>query len=169
MREDPDVDEDVRMMENEAEGLRRLSIARGGGVLAGEGMNPAFRFPVPGSGAPAINGVLGKKKKIKKGKEREKETDSYDTIEELSQGDTPQMARNKLMRAAHSHPLSNSHSQSDTEGPSTENANSTKASKTKGQNTTNRKSSASTRGKRVSNLFEGGIICKSPFPPYFLH
>jgi kinetochore protein Mis13/DSN1 len=161
MREDPDVDEDVRMMENEAEGLRRLSIARGGGVLAGEGMDPAFRFPVPGSGAPAINGVLGKKKKIKKGKEREKETDSYDTIEELSQGDTPQMARNKLMRAAHS--------QSDTEGPSTENANSTKASKTKGQNTTNRKSSASTRGKRVSNLFEGGIICKSPFPPCFLH
>ncbi|KIM80325.1 hypothetical protein PILCRDRAFT_822455 [Piloderma croceum F 1598] len=157
-REDPDVDEDVRMMENEAEGLRRLSIARGGGVLAGEGMDPAFRFPVPGSGGTTINGVAGKKK-IGKEKERGKEKDSYDTIEELSKGDTPQMARNKLMRAAHSHPSSNSHSQSDTEGPSTDNGKvrGKKAEKV-GQNTTNRKSSGSTRGKRVSSLFEGGVI-----------
>ena len=50
-REDPDVDEDVRLMENEAEGLRRLSMARGGGVLTGEGVDPAFRFLGLGLGA----------------------------------------------------------------------------------------------------------------------
>jgi kinetochore protein Mis13/DSN1 len=134
-------------------------------------MDPAFRFPVPGSGATAINGVSGKKKKVGKEKERGKEKDSFDTIEELSKGDTPQMERNKLMRAAHSRPPShsNSHSQSDTDGPSTDNGRVGGKKEGKvGQNTTNRKSSGSTRGKRVSSLFEGGIICKSSSPPCIL-
>ena len=71
------------------------------------------------------------------------------------------------MRVVHSHLppcYSHSSSQSD-EGPSTENGRvrGKKAGKVR-QNTPNRKNSASARGKSVSSLLEGGVICKSPFP-----
>ena len=96
-----------------------------------------------------------------------KEKVTFDMTEELSKGDTPQMERNKRMRAAHSRPHTNTHSQSDSEGPSADKGRVGKKAGKVGQNMTNRKSSGSTRGKRVSNLFEGGIICKSPFPSLF--
>ncbi|KIM80321.1 hypothetical protein PILCRDRAFT_9522 [Piloderma croceum F 1598] len=94
MREDSDADKYIRLMASETEGLRRLSIARGGGVLTGERADPAFRFPGPGSQGTMINEIAWKKK-------TGKEKDSFDTIEELSKGN---MERNKLIRPAHPHP-----------------------------------------------------------------
>ena len=58
------------------------------------------------------------------GRRRQEEKVSFDTIEELSKGNTLQMTRNKLMRAVHSHSLPShfhSNSQLDTEGLNTDN------------------------------------------------
>jgi kinetochore protein Mis13/DSN1 len=101
-------------------------------------MNPAFNFSAP-------NGVVKKRTDRDKGIEREHHVDS---VEQLSLGDTPQIERNKLMRAGHSR------STSDDEGTQKG------LGKGKGKGQTKRKSSASMRGKRVSSLFEGGVICE---------
>ncbi|KIM80320.1 hypothetical protein PILCRDRAFT_89626 [Piloderma croceum F 1598] len=132
MREDSDADKYIRLMASETEGLRRLSIARGGGVLTGERADPAFRFPGPGSQGTMINEIAWKKK-------TGKEKDSFDTIEELSKGN---MERNKLIRPAHPHPPT------PTPAPNW--------TKDRAQITAG--SSASTRGKRTSRLLEGGVI-----------
>ena len=149
--QDPEVDEDedVRTMQSEAEGLRRLSLARGG-VLVGAGTDPAFDF----SGT-------GKKKRAAGERVREKPVEC-DSTEELSMGDTPQMERNKRMRAGHK---SHSHPQSDGEG-SMDNGTGKlgKGRPSKAAKGQPRKSSTSTRGKRISSLFEGGVICMF-FPP----
>jgi kinetochore protein Mis13/DSN1 len=117
-------------------------------MLVGEGTDPAFNF-----GAP--NGTAA-------GKKKPAPMFEFDSIEELSKGDTPQMERNKLMRAGYSR----SQSHTDGEGSSTsidkdkngKNGKSGKAGKAGKGHT--KKSSVSNRGKRISSLFEGGVICE---------
>ena len=167
-------------MEDEAEGLRRQSHSHSQGMLVGEGMDPAFRFlgaAMDGGGVSGEGSGTGTGKKKTGGREKEKErgvkfaADVIDSTEEVSMGDTPQMERNKLMRAgllsrsnSHSH-HTNSNPQSDSEDNSTGIGMGRPGEKAgKGKGHTKRKSSA--RGKRVSSLFEGGFICESP--PFFV-
>ena len=152
------------MMESEAEALRRLSQSRsmhvkekGLGLLRGEGMDPKFDFSGVEVGNRDLNGPSGKKEKGRGGK-----TVEFDSLEELSKGDTPQMERNKLMRAGHSLPSrSNSHSTSGGEGINpNEDRLGSKKEKGKGGKGHSRRRSSSNRGKRISSLFEGGVICE---------
>lgn len=149
-REEPEVDADVRRMEDETDSLRRQSQSQSQSqMLLGEGLNPAFNFPGPGAGATAPK----KRTREKTPKFAGSTSGVVDSIQELSQGDTPQMARNKLMREGK---LPSQQSSSQLIGSG---AGGSKDTARAGKGHTRRKSSM-IRGKRVSGLIEGGIICE---------
>ncbi|KAI6098322.1 Mis12-Mtw1 protein family-domain-containing protein [Pisolithus croceorrhizus] len=79
-REEPELDEDIRQMENETDDLRRRSRAK-------ESTNQSLQFPHSSSSAQRQH--------------------TADTIQPLPECETPQIVRNKLMREGP--PLSNHH------------------------------------------------------------
>lgn len=133
------------MMESEADSLRSRA------SLAGEGLNPAFNF-----------GALG----TANGRKKDKKRLNLDSIEELSQGDTPQIERNKLMREGKlpsqlaSGSGSGSGSRSRSRSVEADALGKPKSKGKDGKGHTRRKSSISNRGKRVSSLFQEGVICE---------
>ena len=142
-REDPDVEEDVRQMEDEADSLRRKSQ---GALLLGEGLNPAFNF---GSAQKSKSRPEPRSRsKSKEPSTSRSKIHTQDSIQELSLGDTPQMARNKLMRegklssqVAIGNGMPGGSSSSDL---------------VKGH----RRRSSTGRGKRISGLIGTGVICE---------
>jgi kinetochore protein Mis13/DSN1 len=134
-QEDLEIEKDVRAMEDEVDHLRRNSRAHT--TIDASFMlsaNPAFQFPPrsPDSDTP------------RKGKSR-----IIDTSVPLSSEETPQIERNKLLREGAMAAISN--------GRSREQVQSNGAA---GRH--RRKSSASSRGKRISSSFEAtGVISTS--------
>lgn len=157
------------MMQSEADGLRQ---SHSQPSLLGEGLNPAFNFPAPALAVPSSSSQAngnGKPKSKRKDRDRGGGDTHLDSVQELpTGGDTPVMERNKAMRAGYLPPsqsTSQSQSRSRSQGPdaSSEVAGKKEGGKAK-KGHERRKSSISTRGKRISNLFEGGVICEC-LPP----
>ncbi|KII85269.1 hypothetical protein PLICRDRAFT_146108 [Plicaturopsis crispa FD-325 SS-3] len=112
-RDDQEVDEDVRQMQSETDTLRRKSRAAEASATNSSGsssINPAFQFP----SAPA-------------------KAKHADALELLPEHDTPQMARNKVLRSENT-----------------------------AQHTHARRSSISGRGKRISSTYETTGVISQP-------
>ncbi|KAF7981281.1 hypothetical protein HWV62_34185 [Athelia sp. TMB] len=143
--DDDNLDEDVRQMQSETDGLRSQSSSS---LVAGSGLNPAFNFPPrppssQSSSKPKANAQTKKPRRT-----RDAHIDSVLEVPEV--GDTPQMERNKAMRNGHPSML-----QQVVEGHSRGGGMEGQSSGKRGHE--RRKSSISNRGKRISSLFEGGI------------
>lgn len=149
--DDAGMDEDVRIMRSETDGLRSQSHSHSS-LLAAEGLNPAFQFPAP----------LPPNPKQSKPKPRRTRDAHVDSILELpSVGDTPQMERNRAMR--NGHPSMQVDAGGADEAESSRSRSQVIAGKKEGggkKGHERRKSSIGNRGKRISSLFEGGIVCK---------
>ncbi|KZP20716.1 hypothetical protein FIBSPDRAFT_861449 [Athelia psychrophila] len=144
--EEDGLDEDVRQMQSETDGLRNQSSSS---LAAESALNPAFNFPprAPSSQPGSKPKASAQAKKPR----RTRDTHVDSRLEVPEAGDTPQMERNKAMRNGHP-----SMSQQAVEGSST------LAGKKAGKDDAKkgherRKSSISNRGKRISSLFEGGV------------
>jgi len=153
--QDPELDEDVRMMQSEAHSLR---------ARASPNPNPAFNFNFsapgpssktctnPSSKPPSPSSTKPPSKSKSKSKPQLKTP--IDSLMELSQGDTPQMERNKRMREG---ALGGSRSPSRPRSDGEDNTGSGSGSKGnvgmgKASKHTRRRSLISNRGKRVSSL-----------------
>lgn len=151
-REEPELEEDVRQMEDEADSLRKQGQ---GAMLLGEGLNPAFNF-----GGTSAQKPKPKPNPRSRSKSKEPSTSTsktkiriQDSVQELSQGDTPQMARNKLMREG------KLPSQAAVGNGNGKPGGSSGEDSVKGH----RRRSSTGRGKRISGLIGTGVICELNF------
>ena len=152
---DPQIENDVRAMEDEADSLRRnsrapTSLDYSSGHVNGltftaskASINPAFQFPA----AQPTNGKRTGKAKAIHGSET-----IVDMSVPLPADDTPQIVRNKRLRA-------NAMAQFDSAA-----ANPPVVDSTSGERSKHRRRSSVGRGKRISSSFAStGVICESLF------
>lgn len=92
-RTEPEVDEDVRQMQSEADSLRRQSRAAESAIA----VNPAFQIP-----PPSTNGRSNKSSRPPPSQSRGRAI-SRETSQPIPQQETPQIERNKMMRADPGH------------------------------------------------------------------